>query len=334
LSQELSEKYDVHIVVGNFGQSKELIRSGITLHRGHSTGPVNTASRIKKILDLANAMRRSQADLFICRNPPRLASLSFIITRTLHTPWIYHIANDQNIGTRPEQLTKPIRSLFNHAISNASSIVSQTEYQKNTVSNKYDQDSTVIPNGYPIKKEAGLQSNHSKFIWVGRFDKKQKRPHLFLTLAERNPEFTFDIIGGGDDTSSYVQDIIRKSKDLVNVNYRGFLDHNEVHQEYVNSYALVNTSAYEGFPNTFLEAWRSKTPDASLSVNTNRFINTDPDQPYPDGDLKQLGSIITKLASSSSYRKRLALKCYEAFKKKYTIEIVVRKYINIINNSI
>lgn len=332
LSQRLSERYNIQVVVGDFGQPKKVDYQNVTLQRGHQTGPVNSIKKLKKPIDLFAAMRRSQADLFICRNPPKLASITSIISRLLDVPWIYHIANDAYINSPPQNVSNPFQLAFRNAIRKSDTVISQTNNQKELLRQSYGKDSIVVPNGYPSVESNVSINRRSKFIWVGRFDKKQKRPHLYLDIAEDLPQYKFELIGDGKINHKYTEKIKERAKNIKNVDYRGMVAPDEIYKNYQEAYALINTSAYEGFPNTFLEAWRCKTPVLSLKVNPNRFVETTPNQPYPNGSVDDLIKIADKVATSVSYRREIGKSVYQFFKQNYLIDQVSKKYISVIEN--
>lgn len=91
--------------------------------------------------------------------------------------------------------------------------------------------------------------------YVARLDRR-KRPELFFELARRFPEIRFVAAGIAQDPGWSAQLEARYAR-LPNVEYRGFLDQfgtDEVRQVFERSWVLVNTSAREGLPNSFLEA--------------------------------------------------------------------------------
>jgi glycosyltransferase involved in cell wall biosynthesis len=57
-----------------------------------------------------------------------------------------------------------------------------------------------------------------------------------------------------------------------NVKYIGFVPFTATYEYYLKAKLLINTSEYEGFPNTFIQACLSKTPILSFRVNPDNFI--------------------------------------------------------------
>jgi glycosyltransferase involved in cell wall biosynthesis len=97
---------------------------------------------------------------------------------------------------------------------------------------------------------------------VGRFA-PVKRLEVFLELASRCPELAFDIAGAGDRSQPYVQDLESTTSTLPNVSRHGPVFGADLHALYAQANLLVCTSAWEGLPNVFLEAWARGLPVVS-----------------------------------------------------------------------
>jgi len=63
-------------------------------------------------------------------------------------------------------------------------------------------------------------------------------------------------------------------KELPNVKFSGYIKRADMNNFLSEAYALLNTSHFEGFSNTFLEAWAVGTPVIStIYVNPDNIIN-------------------------------------------------------------
>ncbi len=60
---------------------------------------------------------------------------------------------------------------------------------------------------------------------------------------------------------------------LPNLTHLGQLNQDEVNKQLSGAYAFVNTSVYEGFPNTFIQAWLREVPVISLAVNPDDILD-------------------------------------------------------------
>jgi glycosyltransferase involved in cell wall biosynthesis len=91
--------------------------------------------------------------------------------------------------------------------------------------------------------------------FVGRLDRR-KRPEMFFALAEQFPEVRFIAVGASND-AAWDQQLRERYGRLPNLELRGFVDQfrtDELSQILGRSWAIVNTSAREGLPNSMLEA--------------------------------------------------------------------------------
>jgi glycosyltransferase involved in cell wall biosynthesis len=164
---------------------------------------------------------------------------------------------------------------------------------------------------------------------VGRLDAQQKRPHKYLDLAKAVPDAEFLLIGPDGQDQEYVNSIRKRAASLDNVTDLGRVDPDEIHDFYRDGIALVNTSSHEGFPNTFLEAWRYNTPVVSLAVDPNRFVAPDIDG-YAENDEERLISIVEKLHRDHEYRQTLGEPAGEFVRSELSIDTVAERYAGVL----
>lgn len=332
LSTSLADRFDVHVVVGDYGQPQTEQREGVTLHRGYPLQPRQSSLQpVKHLGLLARAMWQASADVYLYRGSPRNAGFVWLASRFLRCPWVYHVANDEYLQSRPAALPLPIRTLFETALDRASGIVAQTGRQQAILDRKYGVEATVIPNGYPVASEPLPASDREFLLWVGRLNKRQKRPHLYLDLAERVPDTECRLVGPVDETDPYQCRIEERANGIQNVVACGELPPQEIHDQYRRAIALVSTARYEGFPNVFLEAWRQATPAVSLDVDTGRFLDTDVPDGYADGSMDRLDRLCAQLIADSEHRRRVGTAAQRYFESNYALGTVVDRYANFIH---
>jgi glycosyltransferase involved in cell wall biosynthesis len=270
-------------------------------------------------------MRQADADVYVFRGKPRNAPFVYLLSRLLRAKWVYNIANDANLGDRRQVLPLPLREFHDFALEHADLVVLQTEKQKRMTEATFDANTTVIPNGYPVPDSIPGLSEREYFLWVGTMDDVQKRPHLFLDLAERIPDEEFCLVGPCDETSDYQRRVMNRAEGLANVELAGEVPPEEIHEYYQNAIALVNTSAFEGFPNTYLEAWRYDTPVVGLEVDPGRFVEPDVDA-FADGDMERLERMITELSVDNSMKRALGGVPGEYVRSKLSLELIASRY--------
>ncbi|NHN60109.1 MULTISPECIES: glycosyltransferase family 4 protein [Halorussus] len=325
-SRKLSAKFDVHVVVGDYGQPVTETIEGVTLHRAYTPGTLSSAKhKITGITALSSAMRRANADVYVYRDHPRKAVFTYLITRFLGKKWVYNVANDANITSQADNLGTPIRYLFNFAMQDADGIIAQSEKQRRLIAERFSVAATTVPNGYPRAESTLPHNEREYFLWVGRLHKKQKRPHRYLDLAERLPDEQFLLVGPASSDEAYQTRLERRIAELPNVEYLGPVDPDAIHDYYRRAKALINTSAYEGFPNTFLEAWRYATPVLSLSVDSGRFLNEASTDSF-DGDFEQFVTSVRTLAADDDIREDAGEKALKIFTEQYALTTVADRY--------
>jgi glycosyltransferase involved in cell wall biosynthesis len=154
---------------------------------------------------------------------------------------------------------------------------------------------------------------------------EQKQPHLLLDLAESLPQYSFVLVGPADD-DEYHQQILDRVKRLKNVRYDGPVNPEEIYKYYEEAVALVNTSAFEGFPNTFLEAWRVATPVISLNVPHSRLIENANEFGYANGDPVKMKEIANRLAEDEELRCLIGLSNQQSMEENLEISEVASQY--------
>lgn len=334
LSTHLTDYYDVHFIVGDYGQPVIEHHEGVTLHRAYSPDPnASPKERIRQFTALSRAIHRADSDVYISRCLPRKLTVLYPLLTLLRRPLIFHVAGDPFVEKPVSGMGSIRRFVYNQALRNVDSVIAQTEYQAEQLQQYWDIVAPVIPNGYPQASIINKYDTREYFLWVGRLDKEQKRPHIFLNIAEEYPNQKFILVGPAEDDNKYTKNIRDRAESMENVIYTGRINPDEIYKYYQKAIALINTSAYEGFPNTFLESWRYGTPVVSLAIDTGRFLEEGIFlSGYADKNLAKLKYIVGRLAESRQLRRRLGTIGLQTFMNKFQIEITVEMYRDVISD--
>jgi glycosyltransferase involved in cell wall biosynthesis len=146
-------------------------------------------------------------------------------------------------------------------------IIVQTRWQQERIKAGFGVDSVVIPmpcQGPPPGQHGTPPTSDgpNRVLWVGRFC-EQKRLEWLLDLAPRCPDLVFDVVGSANADSPYARDLETRASQIPNVVLHGRVPYGEMGRFYQRATLLCSTSAWEGFPNTFLEAWSRGLPVVS-----------------------------------------------------------------------
>lgn len=196
-----------------------------------------------------------------------------IICRRLNIKFVLRISNDfltdEQIKYRYNYIE---RKSLHFAIKLADSIICQNSYQYENLVNKYSKEKIhKLHNPYNLKNIKPIIVSRSNYVsWVGVFQ-YQKNLKLLLSIAISLPEVEFRIAGKSWEViDKETKEALEGLKRLPNVKFVGYLGRKEVVDFISESRLLLNTSRYEGFTNTFLEAFSVGTPIVCPS-------NVDPD---------------------------------------------------------
>ncbi len=179
--------------------------------------------------------------------------------------------------------------MAHYALENADYIFVQTESQRQALAQRFGRHSEIIRNPVAIPEDAPARwparDTRDTILWIGRADGFNKRPHLYLELARRCPDLPFLMIM--NKTHADVFDAIQAERP-ANLTIIERVPHGEIWDYYRRARVFVSTSAYEGFPNTFLQCAVAGVPIASLAVDPENILTQHGCGLLADGDLTTL----------------------------------------------
>lgn len=218
---------------------------------------------------LCQAMKRADAEIYYYNCGDLGLGQVVMWCRRHGRQSVYSVASDPDCDVKLPVL-KPLRErvLYQYGLRHVDSVIVQTQRQQQMLQEGFKVGSTVIPMPCLGLGDDGPSSGDtphdgaSHVLWVGRIS-AEKRFEWLLDIAEQCPEITFDVVGAANGTSEYASTLTKRAAGISNVNMHGRVPHDEVAGFYRRCRVLCCTSAYEGFPNTFLEAWSCGVPVVS-----------------------------------------------------------------------
>ena len=153
---------------------------------------------------------------------------------------------------------------FRYGLGRSAAFLCQNAYQAGALAARYPRAARSIVHN-PIDLPSDLppvtpRSERSYVAWLGVFKKAKDMP-LLARIAEAHPATRFRI--GGNESASIdpeTKAALAVLRHLPNVEMAGYVPRTEVYGFLSNARALLSTSSYEGFSNTFLEALLAGTP--------------------------------------------------------------------------
>jgi glycosyltransferase involved in cell wall biosynthesis len=186
---------------------------------------------------------------------------------------LWHIASDVDVIPSKPRLIEPFKlidkRMLEYGLRRADRIVAQTEDQAAFLKQHYGIDATcIVRNFHPAPTEAIDKQPPVEVLWVANL-KRVKQPEVFVRLARDLAGCTarFTMIGGLQGDAAWRENVVSMIGATPNIDYLGALSQDEVNARFAKGHILVNTSVYEGFSNTFIQAWMREVPVISLNVN-------------------------------------------------------------------
>lgn len=184
---------------------------------------------------------------------------------------------------------------------------------------------TFLPNPQPVPSTLRKKSDRPSILWLGRWE-IQKRPDIGLEIARNLPDYDFYFVGKSNEVDAYlrVQEALRERyRKYKNIHIMDFVSEEQKFELLDKAWILLNTSAREGLPTSFLEAGvhgecivSSVDPDGYSSM-FGKYVN--------DGNF--ISAI--RQAVDEEWHLTLGRKAYDYVKKVHETSTVMKQHVGI-----
>lgn len=248
----------------------------------------------------------ADADLYIGFGVNDWTAELAAFARMAKKPLILFTSSDEDLSDLYQSGSKAINSYFSRAdrclfaIHNCSCLVVQTETQRELARHRFGREAEIIRS--PIEISSWTQQpedRRQRIVWIGRAD-NVKQPDLFVNLAYEFPEVAFEMILG-KNLEDIARPIYENKPDNLTITER--IQPNRIVNWIAGATALVNTSRFEGFPNSFLEAWAVGVPVLSLNVDPDGVIERFGCGIVANGDQQRFSIGLRRLVDDTEFRK-------------------------------
>ena len=193
-----------------------------------------------------------------------------LICRLLRRRFIFVVASSADLRKPNGQVQGPLAWLYPLGVRLADAVVCRTGEQLEWLRTRYGREGVLIRSGHCVPErvpEAQARLEKITILWVGRMH-PLKQPDMFLDLAERLPKEQCVMVIMHDPAHDDLMRAIRaRAAALGNVTVHVDIPFDEMETFFERAKLIVNTSTYEGFPNTFVQAAMHGTPILSWTVD-------------------------------------------------------------------
>jgi len=229
---------------------------------------------------LINLLKEINPDTIYQRTGSAFTGIATIYAIKHNKKLIWHIAYDGDAKPLKCNLKKELifkyidKKVAEYGIRNCAIIIGQTKDQNRLLKKHYSRKcDAIIPNFHPYAACEVRKEDPVKILWVANF-KNLKHPEIFVQVAKRLEELNnvrFYMIGRGY-RKKYQAQIENEIANIRNLVYLGEKALEEVNKLFCQAHIFINTSDFEGFPNTFIQAWMRRVPVVSLNVDPDNIL--------------------------------------------------------------
>jgi glycosyltransferase involved in cell wall biosynthesis len=280
-----------------------------------------------RLTGILKALERADADVYFQHSAGMATGVTAWFCKKHGKIFVYCAASDSDFSFR-NVIINNIRDklLYFWGLKNASAVVAQNERQARLCREKFQKKTKVIPTSVALN-DSREEEQDGSVIWVGSM-RSVKRPELFLELARRLPDKRFVLIGGGIPSSpSFGQTIIEEAAAYPNVTVTGHVHRNELDEYLRKASLLVNTSAFEGFPNAFMEAWTCHTPILSF-VDVDGLLEKE-GVGVVCSDLDDMASQMARILENEQDRLEMGRRARRLVETRFAAPILARQYLEL-----
>jgi glycosyltransferase involved in cell wall biosynthesis len=318
----------VSMITLDFGQPPRAEVDGIVVHKTFRPHQGFPALRFvhPRLTATWRALGEVDADVYYLRSASMLAGVIDAFCRGRGKRSIYAAASDADFDPRLGQIRfARDRWLFRRGLARVDRIVVQNAAQREACRRHFGREAVLIPSCYELPSDSA-PGGGGDVLWVGRME-RGKRPELALEVAQRLPHRRFVLVGGeahGEDADAgYHAEVHARGRALGNVEMTGFLPLAQVERRFDGARVLLNTSVYEGMPNTFLQAWARGIPTVA-TVDVGAPV-------YPVvRDADAAAAEVERLLAEPAHWQGASRRCREHFEQNHSTGAVMQKYLHLL----
>jgi glycosyltransferase involved in cell wall biosynthesis len=316
----------VSVIALDHGQSEGEMIDGVQVIKCHTPrgGLPIVRAVYPRLAKIWGALKRADADIYLQPGASYLTSVVADFARRRGRKSVFAGASDTDF--LPNQLLIRYardRWLYQRGIARVHGILTQTVKQRELCLLAYGRDAVVIANGYELPYT--LPVNRGEYIlWVGNL-RPCKRPDRLFEIARNLPEQRFRMIGGAmAGETSYYESILGQVAQIRNLEFFGFVPHEEAERHFDQAKLLLNTSDFEGFPNTFLQAWARGVPTVSFfdpGISEAGVVDL-------VTSTQAAGVALRCLIGDRGFYEERSARCKAYFRNHHSLAVTTRKYLD------
>ena len=319
--------YDVSMICLDYGQPDGIEVRGVKVYKSYTPDEGLPVVRFihPRLTKLWAAMKRADADVYYQRTSGVETAWVAAFTKRHGRYSIFAGASDVDFvpGKQDIALARD-RRIFEWGVRHVDRIFCQNEVQQRTLRENFGRDGIVIPNCMaPSSRERA--GRHGQYVlWVAIL-RHSKRAEMFLELARRLPQYKFVMIGGPEAGSeAFFEKVRADAATIPNLDFKGYMPFAEAEKWFDGARVFVNTSKYEGFPNTFLQAWSRGLPTVAF-FDTGSRVNGQPAYDQVE-TMDEMAARVDRLMHEDILWQQSSHRAEAFFRQSHSLDAIVEHY--------
>lgn len=290
--------------------------------QGRAATPTTSAREWLKALqgyvaafrNMWKTLRDIEADVYLHAGAGVEVGAYALICRLLRRRFVFVVASSADLCRPNGQVQGPLAWLFPLGVRLADAVVCRTAEQMEWLRTRYRREGVLIRSGHHVPErvpEAQARLEKTTVLWVGRMH-PLKQPGMFLDLAERLPKERCVMVIMHDPAHEDLARAVRaRASALENVFLHEDVPFTEMEKFYERAKLIVNTSTYEGFPNTFVQAAMHGTAILSWIVDPDGVLTRHRIGICAEGSYDRLVASAERVCAVESLRTELGKRAAE-----------------------
>jgi glycosyltransferase involved in cell wall biosynthesis len=278
---------------------------------------------------IVRALARADADVYVQRTAGFETGVAAAFARARGRALVFSASSDTDLRARPPLPTPLSLLAFRFGRRAARALVAQTDDQMALARAELGRTPRLIRSLCVPAPDA--RAEPEAFLWIGGLI-DYKDPMAYVALAERLPEARFWMIGTdrGEDWRALSDEVHAAAERLPNLELLPPRSRDELLELYPRAVAVVNTSLFEGFPNTFMEGWARGVPALSLRLDPGGTIARHGIGAMAGGELDAFVRSARELWEGRADREPLSLAARRYVEDHHSPAVVGRQWVELI----
>jgi glycosyltransferase involved in cell wall biosynthesis len=329
LAKALSEQgVDVAVVTGDFGQTDECDRFGVRVFKTFTVSAGLPGLRLlhPRFSKLMRALRRANADTYYVSCAGPIVGYVAAFCKVFGKRFVFRAAIDADCELKPLYLThRHELPVFRFGLRQARVRLVQTEKQRLSLAENYGLDSRIAGMlvDWPEARRP-LMERSIDLLWLANL-KAAKRPEWIPKVCDLLPDLAIQIAGGRDPQRADLYELVSEfASTRPNVEFHGAVPYTESIRLFDQTKVFINTSEFEGFPNTYLQSWARGIPVVATydpdGLIEKRGLGVAVSTPA------ELAEAVRHLLSSPDAWSECGQRCIQFMEERYRNDVVLQPY--------